>query len=260
MNNMRLVSLSVVAIIAMACILPLTFDESDADSTERISTQYVYRAQFELEFPEGFEVDNPYGQDYEDWLSSWELYFIDGSTNDQAMERYLEDPLENSVQSDDRSILENYPAGTPINIYVFFSGDGGQQTRIDYFSQYEYGEKVLEPYGGLSFFVKAGDTFSLEIISIEGIPEDRHPSVRVWYDNFYEDISSELEFTHEFTKSGEVNVELNTSSLYTDVVYDVSGESSPNGSATAYIIICALVTIVVLAILVYVARKPGWSK
>lgn len=257
MNNMRIASLSIIALIAVACFMPMVFDESDAYSSERIATRYVYCAQFELEFPDYMsEYD-----DYEDWLNDWNMYFVDGSTNDQAMDRYLKDPLHNSLTGDDRSIMENYPEGTPINIYSFeYSYNPDYPQYINYFSQTEESTKVLDPYGALSFFVKAGDTFSLDIISLDDPLDHQDESVSISYDTFYTDLRSDLSYEHEFTKSVEIHVKLYSDSVYTDVVYDVSGASQPNGSATAYIAVCALVTVAVLLLLIYFGRKPGWSK
>lgn len=48
--------------------------------------------------------------------------------------------------------------------------------------------------------------------------------------------------------------------LYADSTYEISGISEPNGSATAYFVFCAIVTVLVLAILAYAALKPKWSK
>ena len=50
------------------------------------------------------------------------------------------------------------------------------------------------------------------------------------------------------------------SAVYVDINYDVEGISTPNGSATVYITICAAITIIVFAILVLASIKPKWSK
>ena len=47
---------------------------------------------------------------------------------------------------------------------------------------------------------------------------------------------------------------------YFDVNYDAEGMSSPNGSATLYVVICAVITVLVLAILILASIRPKWSK
>lgn len=48
--------------------------------------------------------------------------------------------------------------------------------------------------------------------------------------------------------------------VYFDVNYDAEGMSSPNGSATLYVVICAVITVLVLAILILASIRPKWSK
>ena len=50
------------------------------------------------------------------------------------------------------------------------------------------------------------------------------------------------------------------SAVYVEINYDVEGVSTPNGSATVYIAICAAITIIVFAVLVLASIKPKWSK
>ena len=44
------------------------------------------------------------------------------------------------------------------------------------------------------------------------------------------------------------------------VSYQASGYSEPNGSATAFIAICAIVTVLGLGLLILSSMKPKWSK
>ncbi len=254
--NTRNLSVIVIAIMLTACVVPMAIDESDGATHTRISQNYVIYAQFEKQ--------EAYDEWYHEWYNTDYLYFIDGSDLDNQMKRYIEDPLNVNIDDDQREAVENAPTGTKINVYAltsYYSDYSGYT--IGYNDQSKEGTKLLDPFNDMTFFVKAGDTLRLTIDSMTPMytteMQTEPPRAYVYTDRHY-DIDPSL--TLEFTKSSEISVQFENTycTLYVDVVYDVSGISTPNGSATVYIAICAAITVLVLALLVMAGRKPKWSK
>ena len=48
--------------------------------------------------------------------------------------------------------------------------------------------------------------------------------------------------------------------FYVDVTYEGSGFSTPGGSSTVFAVLCAIITVGVLALLFIAGRGPNWSK
>ena len=108
----RIATIAVIAVMMALCMSPVFADESDADSTTRVSEAYVYKATAIAEAnPEHISSGN---------IS---MIFIDGSENDQMMDAYLADPenMSISVIDDDRDALGLLTEDTPINLYRFQS-------------------------------------------------------------------------------------------------------------------------------------------
>lgn len=253
MNKMRATTIAAAIAILSVCLAPMIVEESDAATTTRISENYLYHAQF-------IKKDN--GEWYEDWYIDDYLYYIEGSEEDQQMDRYISDPLKYNIPStDNREELNTRPAGTSVNVYAYnnYYYDGYTMT-ISYNNQNQSAEKIMDPYGGISFFVTAGDTLEIRINSITPSNGDTIPRAYVVVDYYYNYIDPE--FSHHYAISTEVDVGFENTyrTLYFDVSYDAGGMSSPNGSATLYVVICAVITILVLAILVFASIKPKWSK
>ena len=68
----------VVALMCVMCLSPLAFDDIDADESLRMSDNYLYKATVVLE---------P-GEDI--WTMGSYFVTIEGSPNDQLMDRYLQ--------------------------------------------------------------------------------------------------------------------------------------------------------------------------
>ena len=209
---------------------PAMMDESDASVSERFTENY--------------------------------LYYIDGSEKDKQMDLYISDPQRYSISSsDDRELITSSPAGTLVNVYMcsnYYSEDYTQT--ISYNEQEKNATKILDPYGGVSFFVRAGDTLEITVNSLTLSNGTNTPRAYISVD--YDQVYLNPSFSHRYTTSTEVNMDFDYiySAVYVDINYDVEGISTPNGSATVYIAICAAITIIVFAILVLASIKPKWSK
>ena len=241
----------VLAILAASCMIVVMTDDSEGSTSERVSYVNVFRGEFTI--PDL----RPYGEYYEPFSSN-RLYFIDGSENDQIMERYLNDQ-DVDVKEDDRDrILEIGRSGgsdQTVNLYYMTKYQSGD---IWWEGQESESEWVLEAYNPLSFFVKSGNTLEFTLISCVNNFGDEESIY--WEDENWQDHYAEPSIVVETHKSGEIALDMNHSGLYCDVVYDVTGNSEPNGSATLFIVVCAAITVIVFALLAIAAIKPKWSK
>lgn len=151
------VVVSFVVIGLLLCTTPAMMDESDASVSERFTENYLYYAQFEKQ-----------SIPYDDWYYDDYLYYIDGSEKDKQMGLYISDPQRYSISSsDDRKLITSSPAGTLVNVYMcsnYYSEDYTQT--ISYNEQEKNATKILDPYGGVSFFVRAGDTLEITVNSL----------------------------------------------------------------------------------------------
>ena len=241
----------VLAILAVSCMIVVMTDDSEGSTSERVSYVNVFRGEFTI--PDL----RPYGEDYIPFSSN-QLYFIDDSKNDQIMERYLDDQSVDVKEDDRERILE-----------IGRSGGSDQTVNLYYVTKYQSGnlwwagqesdpEWVLEAYNTMSFFVKSGNTLEFTLISCVnnfGEEEDVY-----WEDEMWNYHYAEPSLEIETNKSGEIALNIDHSGLYCDVVYDVTGNSEPNGSATLFIVVCAAITVIVFALLAMAAIKPKWSK
>lgn len=253
----RNLAVTIVMIMLAVCIAPLIADGSDGVSETRISQNYVIYAQFEKQSaPDEW---------YQEWYDSNTLYFIDGSEADLLMKRYIDDPFSVRISGDQRESVDNAPAGTKINVYYLTSyyNEYYSDYTIYYNNQEAKGNKVLDPYNEMMFFVKAGDTLRITINSITPVyPTETQTSSPIAYIYTDRQYTINPTLTLEFKTSSEISVQFDNTynTLYVDVDYTVSGVSTPNGSATVYIAICAVITVLVLALLVFAGIKPKWSK
>ena len=201
-----------------------------------------------------------------DWDPQYRLddnyyYFNVGSANDLLMDKYVEDQKV-PVLRDDRENLSGkvhiylqstYPT---TNIAIW----NGSWDRV----QTLFCSTAVEPFNN-SFFVKAGDTFRIQVFNIK----DRYgTAARAQIrDANYEYHDLDQEYVETSNKSKEINIEImprgTENSLlpyYYTAIYEASGYSEPNGSATMFIAICAMVTIIALGLLILSGMKPKWSK
>ena len=235
------------AIMLAICFVPVASDDSDATENHRLSTMYLYEGVLE--------------KDSDTFIYSSYLCFIEDSPGHKNMKRYLADPTDVSISIDDSAdrneIMTPGWTGTVYvyRTYEYYYGStyGDYVTKSDYIVL----KQVLEPYGSLVFFVKAGDTISLTVTAVDNKGSKVVPYIYTTSGIDYIDPSVE----YECLKPTEVVVKFQTTtSVYIDTSYDVSGNSMPNGSAAAYVTICAAITIMVLAVMIVASFKPGWSK
>ena len=245
------VVVSFVVIGLLLCTTPAMMDESDASVSERFTENYLYYAQFEKQ-----------SIPYDDWYYVDYLYYIDGSEKDKQMDLYISDPQRYSISSsDDRELITSSPAGTLVNVYMCSNYYSEEYTQtISYNEQEKNATKILDPYGGVSFFVRAGDTLEITVNSLTLSNGTNTPRAYISVD--YDQVYLNPSFSHRYTKSTEINMDFDYIyyAVYVEINYDVEGVSTPNGSATVYIAICAAITIIVFAVLVLASIKPKWSK
>lgn len=239
----RRAMIAAIAVLAVAgvCLVPAVSDESDAVTQDRFADYYVMH---------GTVTKTEYL--HTEWVSSNFLYFAEGSVNHSTMQAYLRDQTVD-VSADDRDGLGDLPVGTVIHVYYI--------SNYEYTDAYTFGtsipvETVLEPYT-LTFFVKAGDTFT---ISVQSCVDNWGNTVVPYITERFGSVQLNQTYTAEYTSSTEVKVFSDTYCLYVDISYVASGASSPNGSAAAYVAVCAVITVIVLGLLVMAGMKPKWSK
>lgn len=248
-SNKTVASIAV-AIMMCVCIAPAMMEESDGATVIRSAGMDVYDGTFEKRSGE--------------FLSSYynTFYFIEGSDNHKAMIAYIADPtnMNNKVTQDDsQTALWNAEWEGTVHVYTWKYGlrEGvNSVARSDYTEVTADLKKTMDSYGKISFFVKAGDTVKISMTATNNSGEDAKP---YFSDSDYAKVSLST-YEKQFKTSFNIVVHFDDGGLYSDVSYEVSGISQPNGSATAYFVFCAIVTVLVLAILAYAALKPKWSK
>ncbi len=248
MRTEKIVASIAVAVMICICIAPVMAEGSDGATSMRSANKDVYEGTFEKK--SGY-MSNYYNT----------LYFIDGSDNHKAMKAYVADPTNqnNKVMADDFEILRNSQWSGTVHVYSWTSSVGeGKSTvgKIDEANLVVDMKKAVDAYGKISFFVKAGDTVKINMTATNNRGEDAKP---YFSDPEYQNVSVSS-YERQYKVSYNIVIHFDNDGLYSDVSYNVSGISEPNGSATAYFIFCAIVTFLVLAILAYSALKPKWSK
>ncbi len=248
MFRMKAATAAILSVMVIACLLPVMSQDSDAESyNSRMSDMYVHRCE---------PIDRDTVSNYQIYFNSSMLYFIEGSANEARMTAYLDDPVGTSGPSaDDQEMIENNAGDYRIIVYALNS--------YSMSSTYVFGREVkctqvLEPYGKMGFFVKAGDTIRIELVSaVDNMGNKVNP--RINYD--YESYSlADRPFVLESPRSQEISLYLNSYPLYADISLEVTGNSVSNGSAGLFIGLCALVTVIVFGILILASIKPKWSK
>ena len=245
--NRKILALVAVIIMGMSMV-PLTYEQSDAEITT-VNASGEYLCMTTVKWDPNYSFNSYY------------YYFNVGSANDLAMQEYIENK-QKPVLTDDRNNLSgdvhiyttsSYPSAS----VVLWIGDDRVYFECDY---------VLKPYNN-TFFVKTGDTFSIKAYKVL----DMYGSdAKAWIrDKNYTDHDLVSEgYTEVANKSKEIAVSFNDDSYewnklhsycYT-YTYEASGYSEPNGSATVFIAICAIVTILGLGLLILSGMKPRWSK
>lgn len=241
----RLLAVMAVMIIGLTAFT-ISVEGTDAEpKTENMSDYYISH---------GTIMWDP---DYESDTGN-RLFFNDGSENHKTMLKYLEDS-ETLVMKDDRENLSGKVHVYLITeyrttlVYVFVKSGGNVSFE---------GEVVKEPFNN-AFFVKAGDTFTIKAYSIKNM--------------YGEPCTASIngtDITESYTEVANITKEIEISfddknptwgmhdyrSIFYVVDYEATGYSEPNGSATSFIAICAVMAVIGLGLLVVASIKPKWSK
>lgn len=239
----RLIAVMTVMILGLT-MFTISVDGADAKSNTEIMSEY-YITYGTLEW------DSKYHSGYTNML-----YFNDGSDNHETMLKYLEDS-KTPVTMDDRRNLSGkvhiyMMTKTPdTRLYVYVEGESNLVF---------YGETIKEPFNN-SFFVKAGDTFSITVYSVKDMyGNDCSLSVNSTDVNgtYSEEVNRSTELSLSFDYNKTVRYEFHP--LCYIVNYEATGYSEPSSSATSFIAICAVMAIIGLGLLVVASIKPKWSK
>lgn len=195
--------------------------------------------------------------DYESSTSN-RLFFNSGSENHKTMMKYIDDS-ETIVTKDDRENLSGevhiYLMTTyqTTDVYVFVKSGGNVSVE---------GEIVKEPFNN-AFFVKAGDTFSIRAYSVKNMYGEACTASINGTDiagTYTEVANISKEIKISFTDDNPVWMKHDYQSMFYVVDYEATGYSEPNGSATSFIAICAVMAVIGLGLLVIASIKPKWSK
>lgn len=238
-------SLAIMIVLAMS--LPLLLAPAgEADAEPRTDTMsHLYITHGTVEWKEGY---TSYHTDT--------LYFNEGSANHSAMLQYLEDSR-TSVTADDRDHL-----GGKVHLYEV-NGSAYEEIRISVRSGPNVvvdAETVKEPFNN-TFLVKAGDTFTLNVLDARDMFGD---SCRIYLGNtlldgtYIETANTTKEIGLRFD-SGR-STEYQFMPLFCTIQYEASGHSEPNGSATSFVVLCAVVAVIGLGLLIIASMKPKWSR
>lgn len=245
----KAVVLGIVAIL-MVCIVPAVADESEAAVTERIcSDLYV------------IEVDVSDLPDF--YTSSWA--FIEGSENHKAMLDYIADPLHADVPTeDDNDTVENHGAGGK-TVYIY---SYGPYIYYSYSATGEYsgyygvsikGTKVLEG-NTISFFVKEGVDFRFDLIGVKAYNFNyANNSVNALYGAYSATMDAGESIEENFGTNCVITISCYSNNIATDVTYEASGYSLPNGSSTVFIVVAVVVSVAILIILILCGMHPRWE-
>lgn len=242
-------SITVCAVfVLLFCAVPVLADESDATVTERIiSDLYVS------------EINPPSTSQF--YANG--MVMIEGSDNYDLMQDYIEDPYHAEVPTEDdmEQIVSEGSSGKTLYLYTTYSyayysyqvSPGMSTSRTVETTQ------LLEATN-LSFFVKEGDEFRIDIIDL-----DIHDS-NSSYDRVYlhagisqESLESGDDFESKFATNTVVSLSV-YQGIATDITYDASGYSLPNGSSTVFAIAAIVVAAAILAILVMCGIQPRWAR
>lgn len=243
-------TLLALAVLAMACIVPMCSEESDAADTKtvRLSTYTVFQATFENITEDAIKKSTK-NSDY--------LYMVEGSDNYNKMQSYLSDPTSVNITGDDYGSLK---AGDTLHIYAL--AKGVSSLSISFGSEMA-GTVAKDPYNTLSLDVKKNDVITIKTKSLKQSDGSELNDATLSVKNskqsctLYKNVTSRIsvdgekaEFEFQYTSE---------TALYADIEMEISIKS-PSGSATMFAGICFVISVIAIAILVASAVKPGWSK
>ncbi len=245
-------TLSIVAVLlaSMMLAVPLASEDSDATGSGRAFIgSMVYHTEFVV--PD------------ETWYHNMQIIVVlDGSEKHRAIEEFIEDPLGSDLSSEPSDDITD-KTGSKAHIYQFTTDilswidvDIGSNTytlRI---------EGIIPEHTG--FQMKAGDTVRFTLVS--GITNTGQSlGCSITPSNGGEATSVVVGGTVEITAPGTMSYILMPDSypydaVYVDFVYEIEGNSTPNGSATLFAAVCFVVAALTIVLLVLGAIPPRWSK
>ncbi len=245
----KVIALIAVAVLGMVCLAPLAAEDTSAETQDiRISNKYIFRADTEVD-----TKNSPY-----------DIYFymIDGTPNHKAMEDYIKNPKTAAAPTGDDRALLNTSAGEYLHIY---SVQEYGYSVIMYGNKNPPSELCLRPFGLMDYIdYDIGDVVSVKILgasSDNGGDFGRGPFIcssgsgsnTIVYTNS----------TYAFTVDDETEVTIKPNNYTYNFYYTLKCDievSPPNGSATAFIAVCFVMSAVTIALLALGALKPKWSK
>ncbi len=245
----RMTATIAAAVMGMLCLMPLAADNASAEHlTDRISDKYIAMAEFDI----------PDGEIWTDDIDAF--YMLKGSENHELMETYLKDPRNGpSIDSDDRNILSSH-AGEKVCIYGYSDYLSGS---ITFMGTTLDAKTVLEPYNLENRMT--GDPEDVVKINVHSIDYSNGTSTSVYYivknGSTWQYSYTDIQVSFAIEKDTAYTIELNSpnNALYATIDYDLT-VSKPNGSATAFAAICMVLSAATIALLVFAAIKPRWSR
>lgn len=247
----RITTLVAVAVFGLVCLAPMIAEESAAKTIDvRLSTAYIYTADFEII---DVSVDDSC------------IYLIDGSANYAAMTAYLKDPRGVAPPTgDDRSQLKAN-IGKTVHVYEVWRWDNDPS--IYYGNQWKDGTLCLKPYNVEKLF--EGDVEDIVKLKVNSVTDytgkkldEDHVYVYPKGENEryqYVYTGTTVKFVIEKDSSFYIKPQWSDVSLYYNLNLDVE-ISKPNGSATAFMAACFVISAITIALLAFGALKPKWSK
>lgn len=249
MMDRRMTATIAAAVMGMLCLVPLAADDASAEHlTDRISDKYIAMAEFDIPYGEIWAGDNS------------TLYMLKGSENHELMEAYLKDPRNGpSVDSDDRNILSSH-AGEKVCIYEYTNYLSGS---ITFMGTTLDAKTVLEPYNLENRMT--GDPEDVVKINVHSIDYSNGTSTSMYYiaknGSAWQYSYTDIQISFAIEEDTAYSIKLNNQNyaLYATIDYDLT-VSKPNGSATAFAAICMVLSAATIALLVFAAIKPRWSR
>lgn len=237
----KIAGMVAVALFLMLCMAPVIAEESDASVTERIVND-LYVAETTV----GSKQYNHFNG----------MAFIAGSENYDLMQAYIADPYHAEVpEKDDSDSISSADVGKKLYIYSAYSTTY-YSVNSNNWTEYVYLDCTLVFEGSpISFFVKEGEKFTLEIIDANLYGGNY---LYVAYGMNSESISVGDYFEMEFGTNTVVRITPD-GVMAADVTYEASGYSLPNGSSIVFVIAAIVVAAVVLAILIMCGLHPKWE-
>lgn len=240
--NTRAIAMGIVLMVAAACVVPALSDDSDAADTTRTSVFYIYEAKITYNGVHYTAV----------------IYFNEGSENHNKFLQYLENPTGSSYAGETDS-----PSRGSECIAYYLSTSESDTYYIN--GEYVTGKLVQEPYGNSILSVKSGDDLK---VTVNSATNDEGESVSCYlykYGSLYSKVltlttGTEVSMNATVTSTYVIWVDSPYTTVFLDVSFTASGQSVPNGSATAFAAVCFVIAALAIGLIAFASLKPKWSK